>query len=146
MATNQPTNAPVNQFHLYDFVATEITDTFNRLIEQLIASRDALLSKLQTMKEDFVTKETTRIATIAELERVIRQMREESMKVNVNLETQEKALQVYLDEMERHQTSTKLLHPGTDWLKYSARENIIKPAHFTKNRFIFYTKFYDVRG
>ena len=111
MATNQPTNAPVNQFHLYDFVATEITDKFNRLIEQLKARRDALLTKLETMKEDFVTKETTRIAAIAELERVIRQMREESMKVNVNLETQEKAFQVYLDQMERHQTPTKLPHP-----------------------------------
>ena len=63
------------------------------------------------MKEDFVTKETTRIAAIAELERVIRQMREESIKVNVNLETQEKAIQVYLDQMERHQTPTKLPHP-----------------------------------
>ena len=111
MATNQPTNAPVNQFHLYDTVATEIADTFNRLIEQLTARRDALLTKLETMKEDFVTKETTRIAAIAELERVIRQMREESIKVNVNLEIQEKAIQVYLDEMERHQTPTKLPHP-----------------------------------
>ena len=111
MATNQPTNAPVNEFHLYDTVATEITDTFNRLIEQLIARRDALLTKLQTMKEDFVTKETTRIAAIAELERVTRQMREESIKVNVNLETHEKAIQLYLDEMERHQTPTKLPHP-----------------------------------
>ena len=111
MATNQPTNAPVNQFHLYDIVATEIADTFNRLIEQLIARRDALLTKLQTMKEDFVTKDTTRIAAIAELERMIRQMREESIKVNVNLEVQEKAIQVYLDQMERHQTPTKLPHP-----------------------------------
>ena len=111
MATNQPTNAPVNQFHLYDIAATEIADTFNRLIEQLITRRDALLTKLQTMKEDFVIKETTRIAAIAELERVIRQMREENIKVNVNLETQEKAIQVYLDQMERHQTPTKLPHP-----------------------------------
>ena len=109
---NQPTNAPVNHFHLHDIFATEIADTFNRLIEQLIARRDALLTKLQTMKEDFVTKETTRIAAIAELERVIQQTREEiSMKVNVNLETQEKAIQVYLDQMERHQTPTKLPHP-----------------------------------
>ena len=111
MATNQPTNAPVNQFHLYDIVATEIADTFNRLIEQLTARRDALLTKLPTMKEDFVTKETTRITAIAELERVIRQMREEGIKVNVNLETQEKAIQVYLDLLERHQTPNKLPHP-----------------------------------
>ena len=112
MATNQPTNAPVNEFHMYDIVATEIADTFNRLIEQLIARRDALLTKLQTIKEDFVTKDTTRIAAIAELERVIRQTREEiSMKVNVNLEVQEKAIQVYQDQLKRHQTPTKLPHP-----------------------------------
>ena len=111
MATNQPTNEPVNQFHLYDIVATEIENTFNPLIEQLIARKDALLTKLQTMKEDFVTKETTRRAAIEELERVIRQMKEESIKVNVNLETQEKAIQVYRDQMERHQTPTKLPTP-----------------------------------
>ena len=109
MATNQPTNEPVNQFLLYDIVAKEIENTFNLLIEQLIARRDDLLTKLQTMKEDFVTKETTRRAAIEELERVIRQMKEESIKVNVNLETQEKAIQVYRDQMERHQTPTK--HP-----------------------------------
>ena len=111
MATNQPTNEPVNQFHLYDNVAKEIENTFNLLIGQLIARRDALLTKLQTMKEDFVTKETTRRAAIEELERVIRQMKEESIKVNVNLETQEKAIQVYRDQMERHQTPTKLPQP-----------------------------------
>ena len=111
MATNQPTNEPVNQFHLYDNVATEIENTFNPLIEQLIARRDALLTKLQTMKEDFVTKETTRRAAIEELERVIRQMKEETIKVNVNLEIQEKAIQVYQDQMERHQTPTKLPTP-----------------------------------
>ena len=111
MATNQPTNEPVNQFHLYDIVATEIEITFSFLIEQLIARRDALLTKLQTMKEDFVTKETTRRAAIEELERVIRQMKEESIKVNVNLETQEKAIQVYRDQMEQHQTPAKLPTP-----------------------------------
>ena len=110
MATNQPTNEPVNQFLLYDFVATEIENTFNLLIEQLIARRDALLTKLQTMKEDFVTKETPRRAAIEELERVIRQMREE-IKVKVNLETHEKAIQVYRNQMERHHTPTKLQTP-----------------------------------
>ena len=111
MATNQPTNEPVNQFHLYDIVAKEIENTFNLLIEQLIARRDALLTKLQTMKEDFVTKETTRRGAIEELERVIRQMKEESIKVNVNLETHEKAIQVYRDQTERHQTPTELPQP-----------------------------------
>ena len=110
MATNQPTNEPVNQFHSYDIVTKEIENTFNPLIKQLIARRDALLTKFQTMKEDFVTKETTRRAAIEELERVIRQMREEII-VKVNLETHEKAIQVYQDQMERHQTPTKLPTP-----------------------------------
>ena len=103
MATNQPTNAPVDQFLLYDNVATEIANTFNFLIEQLIARRDSFLTKLQTMKEDFVTKETTRRAAIEDLERVIQQMREEGIKENVNLKTQEKAIRMYRDQMERHQ-------------------------------------------
>eukprot|EP00800_Vazella_pourtalesii_P023459 TRINITY_DN9513_c0_g1_i1.p1 TRINITY_DN9513_c0_g1~~TRINITY_DN9513_c0_g1_i1.p1 ORF type:complete len:228 (+),score=60.48 TRINITY_DN9513_c0_g1_i1:20-703(+) len=105
------TNAPVNEFHQYDIVAMEITNTFNPLIEQLIARRDALLTKLRTMREDYVTNETTRRAALEELERMIRHMREEGVKVNANLETQDKPIQVYLDQMEGHQTPTKLSHP-----------------------------------
>ena len=111
MATNQLTNEPVNQFHQYDNVATEIENTFNLLIEQLIARRDALLTKLQTMKEDFVTQETTRRTAIEELERVMRQMREDSIKVNENFETRQKSIQVHQGQMERHQTPTKLPQP-----------------------------------
>ena len=111
MATNQPTNAPVNQFHLFEIVATEIADIFNPLIEQLIAKRDALLTKLQTMKKVFITKETTRRAVVEELERVIRQMKKDSIKLNVNLETQEEAIQVYRGRIERHQTPTNLPSP-----------------------------------
>ena len=132
MATNQPTNEPVNQFHLYDIVAMEIENTFNPLIEQLIARRDALLTKLQTMKEEFVTKETTRRAAIEELERVIQQMREE-IKVNVNLETQEKAIQVYQDQMERHQTPTKLPTPFFSYLTlYHLRTQIAEFGEVTE--------------
>ena len=58
-----------------------------------------------------MAKETTRRGAIEELERVIRHMREESIKVNVNLETQEKNIQVYQDQMERHQKPTKLPQP-----------------------------------
>ena len=106
---SQQTNQSINS--ICTISSMEIESTFNFLIEQLIARRDALLSKLQTIKEDFVTKETTRRAAVEELERVIRQMREESIKVNVNMEAQEKAIQVYRDQMERHQTPTKLPTP-----------------------------------
>ena len=111
MATNQPTNIPVSQFQLYDNVAMEIGNIFNPLIEQLIMRRDSLLTKLQIMKEDFMTKETTRKAAIKELERVIQQMQEESMKVNTNLKVHEKAIQVNREEMEQQQTPTKLPQP-----------------------------------
>ena len=40
-------------------------------------------------------KYATRKAAKEELERVIQQMQEESMKVNTNLKVQEKAIQVY---------------------------------------------------
>ena len=111
MATNQPTNAPIDEFHRFDFVAEEINDTFNSLIEQLIARRDALLNKLKKMKEDFVTKEKTRSAAVEELERKIRHMREESIRVNMNLKTHEKAILLYQNQMERNQTPTKLPQP-----------------------------------
>ena len=56
-------------------------------------------------------KYATRKAAKEELERVIQQMQEESMKVNTNLKVQEKAIQVYREEMEQQQTPTKLSQP-----------------------------------
>ena len=74
MALNKSTNSPVNQFQLYDNVAMEIEKILNPLIEQLIARRDALLTKLKTVTDDFVTEEKTRKAAIKELERMIQQI------------------------------------------------------------------------
>ena len=108
METNLPTKIPVNKFQLYDNVAMEIENIFNHLIEQLIARRDTLSTKLQTMKEDFVIDETTHQAATEELERMIQQMLEENIKMNTNLELQEKAIKMYREEMEQHQTLTKL--------------------------------------
>ena len=139
MATNQPTTTPVDKFLQYDIVATEIADTFNPLIEQLIARRDALFTKLQTMREDFITKELTRKAALEELERMIRHMREESIKVNVNLETQEKAIQVYLDQMERQQTPTKLPHPLFSYTTLCHLQSLIAEFGEVKERELDYS-------
>ena len=101
-------NKPVNQ--------TSQSNGNHRLIQPSNLTADSKegrsFDQTSNYWEDFVTKETTRRAAIEELERVIRQMTEESsIKVNVNLETQENDIQVYQDQMERHQTPTKLSQP-----------------------------------
>ena len=110
MATNQPTTVPFNEFQLFDCVATEITNTFELLIGQLIARRDALLNILQMMKEDYISKETTRKASISELEGLIRQMKEVSIRVNPNYKVQQEAIEVYQRNIKLHETPTK--HPS----------------------------------
>ena len=67
MATNEPIQAAVNEFSDFDLVATQILDTFEPLIRQLTARRDALLRELQDMKEDYLTKESNRKAARDEL-------------------------------------------------------------------------------
>ena len=44
MATNMPMNEPINEFARFDIVATDIVNTFELLIVQLTARRDALLT------------------------------------------------------------------------------------------------------
>ena len=59
MAT-EPTNLPFNNLKQFDTVSTQILQTFQTLINQLIARRDALLHKLSQLREDYTNKETTR--------------------------------------------------------------------------------------
>ena len=63
MATNMPINESANEFARFDCVATEIMNTFELLIGQLIAKRDTLW-ELQEMKENYISKETTRKAAL----------------------------------------------------------------------------------
>ena len=67
MATNMPFNESVNEFTQFDCVATDIMNTFELLIGQLITRRDALLRELQEKKESFISKEITRKAALEEL-------------------------------------------------------------------------------
>ena len=110
MATNQPTTITTNEFQLFDCVATHITNTFDLLIGQLTARRDALLTALQVMKEDYISKETTRKASITELEGLIRQMEEASIKVNTNFQIQQDAIDLYRRNIKQNQIPIK--HPS----------------------------------
>ena len=110
MATNQPTTVTTNEFQVFDCVATQIINTFDLLRDQLIARRDALLNILQIMKENYISKETTRRASITELEGLIRQMQEASIKVNTNLKVHQDAIDLYQRNIKEHETPTK--HPS----------------------------------
>ncbi|KAI6657459.1 NHL repeat containing protein [Oopsacas minuta] len=111
MATSQSINAPVNEVAQFDDVATQIMNTYNLLIDQLIARRDALLIKLREMKEDYLTKERTRKAAIEELAKTQQQMGEFSLKVNENKDLHQEATDLYLQRIKQLDTPTKLLQP-----------------------------------
>ena len=125
MATNQPTTVAFNEFQLFDCVATQIMNTFDLLRDQLIARRDALLNTLQIIKEDYISKETTRKASITELEGLIRQMQELSVKVNTNFEIHQDAIDLYLRKIKQHETPTKRPSPFFSCPSLSQLENQI---------------------
>ena len=111
MATNEPMEAPVNEFADFDRVATEIMDTFEPLIRQLIERRDALLRKLQEMKDDYYTKETNRKAARVELLATQQHLQELSLKVNENKEYHQQATDIYKERIQQLETPTKLPLP-----------------------------------
>ena len=111
MATNEPTNLPFNNFQQFDTVATQILQTFQTLINQLIVRRDALLHKLSQLREDYTNKETTRLEAIRELEKTRKQLDEMSLKVNKNIPIHQQATQLYQEGLDNLQTPTKLPYP-----------------------------------
>ena len=88
-----------------------IYQTYDPLINQLIARRDALLQRVHELREDHRNKEATRIAAIEELERVQQQMQEMSIKVNPNLEFHQQATQAYQQGMKKLQPTATFLCP-----------------------------------
>ena len=111
MATNEPMVAEVNEFEMFDLVATQILNTFEPLIQQLIARRDALLRKLQDMKEDYFTKESTRKAAREELLATQQQLQGMSLKVNENKQYHQQATDIYKERIQQLETPTKLPLP-----------------------------------
>ena len=99
MATNKPIEAAVNEFAQFDRVATQIKDTFELLIRQLIARRDALLRELQEMKENYLTKELNRKAAREELLATQQHLQELSLKVNENNQYHEQATDIYKERI-----------------------------------------------
>ena len=111
MATNEPMQAAVNEFADFDRVATQILDTFEPLIRQLTARRDALLRELQDMKEKYLTKESNRKAARDELLATQQHFQELSLKVNENKQYHEQATDVYGERIRQLDTPTKLPLP-----------------------------------
>eukprot|EP00800_Vazella_pourtalesii_P000614 TRINITY_DN1055_c0_g1_i10.p1 TRINITY_DN1055_c0_g1~~TRINITY_DN1055_c0_g1_i10.p1 ORF type:complete len:410 (-),score=106.64 TRINITY_DN1055_c0_g1_i10:2900-4129(-) len=108
MATNVSINEPTNEFARFDGVATDITNTFQLLINQLIARRDALLRELQLKKENYISKETTRKAALEELTQQIGLL---SLKVNENRDLKQQTTNLYKERMKHLQTPTGLPLP-----------------------------------
>ena len=73
---------------LFDCVATHIANTFDLLIGQLIARRDALLTALQVMKEDYTNPQRFH-------HRAGGANTKSSIKVNTNFQIQQDAIDLY---------------------------------------------------
>ena len=111
MATNMPTNVTFDKMAQFDNLATIIQETFDPLIDQLIARRDALLQRVHELREDHRNKEANRIAAIEELERVQQQMQEIRIKENPILKFHQQATQVYKQGMKELKPSATFLCP-----------------------------------
>ena len=125
MATNLPTNVPTNPLTQFDTVAAQIHQTFDPLIAQLIARRDALLLKLSQLRQEYSDKETTRRAAIEELERTQQQMMEMSLKVNINLPIHHQATALYQQGLKQLKTPTKLPYPTFRCPKLQELQSVI---------------------
>ena len=111
MATNSPTIVPTNPMAQFDSVATRIHQTFDPLIAQLIARRDALLLELSQLREDYSNKETTRRAAIQEIETAQQQMLMLSIKENIGIRVHQQAADAYKQGLQQLETPTKLPCP-----------------------------------
>ena len=111
MATNIPTIVPTNPMAQFDSVATRIHQTFDPLITQLIARRDALLLELSQLREDYSNEETTRRAAIQEIETAQQQLQMLSLKVNINIPVHQQAADAYQQGLQELETPTKLPCP-----------------------------------
>ena len=111
MATFLPENVAFDKMSYFDSVADKIHQTFECLIDQLIARRDALLQRVHELQEEYGNKETTRVAAIEELKRVQQQMQDMTIKVNPNLEFHKQAKQAYQQGMKTLEPSATFLCP-----------------------------------
>ena len=99
----------MNEFAEFDRVATQIMETFEPLIRQLIERRVALLWELQAMKDDYFTKESNRKTAREEL--LATQQHLQSLKVIGNKEYHQQATDIYKERIQQLETPTKLSLP-----------------------------------
>ena len=111
MATNLPPNVSFDKMPHFDNIAGKIQQSFDSLIDQLIARRDALLQRVQELREDHKNKEANRIAAIKELERVQQQMQEMSIRENLNIEFHRQAKEAYQQGLRKQEPSATFLCP-----------------------------------
>ena len=111
MARNESIEAAVEDSPQFDRVATQILDTLEPLIRQLVARRDALLRELQDMKDDYFTKESTRKAAREEMLTTQQHLQELSMKVIENKQFHQQPTDIYEDRIQRLETPTQLPLP-----------------------------------
>ena len=111
MATNLPPNVTSNKMPHFDNMADKIQQTFDSLIDPLIARRDALLQRVQELREDHRNKEANRIAAIEELEKIQQQMQEMSIRENPNIEFHRQAKEVYQQGLKKQEPSATFLCP-----------------------------------
>ena len=110
MATNIPQMPAYDTMAHFDRVAAQIEQTFQQLIDQLIARKDCLLDKVLQLREDFHNKEATRVAALEELEKAQLQIQQISLKVNVNLPVHEQTGLLY--QQAKQQLSAPTILPN----------------------------------
>ena len=111
MATNLPPNVTFDKMPYFDKAVDKIQQTFDPLIDQLIARRDALLQRVQELREEHRNKEVNRIAAIEELERIQQQMQEMSIRENPNIEFHRQASEAYQQGLKKQEPSATFLCP-----------------------------------
>ena len=111
MATNLPPNLPFDKMAQFDNVLAEIHQTFDPLIDQLIARRDALLKRVHELRENHKNKEATRIAAIEELKRVQQQIQEINITVIPKIEFHQQVTQAYQQVLKKQEPPVTFLSP-----------------------------------
>ena len=108
MATNIQDVAPYDTIAHFDRIAALIQQNFSVLIEQLIKRMDTLCQEVAQLRDDFHSKESTRVAAIEELERTQQQMQQMSLKSNINLPVHKQAGLMYQEAKQKMCVPTPL--------------------------------------
>ena len=113
----------MSNFHI---VSTEIHQTFETIIGQLIKGVGALLQRVQELQEVHRTKEASRISAFKKMERGQQQMQGIRIKANRIQESYEQAKQAYQQGMEKLEPSPTFLCPVFRFEKDEIRQFVVE--------------------